>query len=249
MKKLISVVSIVLVLALSLSLCAYAASSVKFTLSGGKVYAGDEFTVNLYVSDNSKISGAVIDIHYDKSKLQFISAEPGGILDSQANTSIKNIDGDDAYVRFAYMAPSSEITAEGILLSVTFKALDSASGIASLSLSVPSAGDLVSSDLSRLSYTVENSEITVVGTGVQQNGEESSSQTESGTESETQSSSGTAESSGSQTQNESEENKNDNTYKIIVAAAVAVGVIILAAGILIAVKYGRRGKKNEEHNN
>ena len=67
-----------------------------------------------------------IKINYDKSMLEYVSGEAGGIIDSSATISVKNIENSSgSYVNFTYMSPSATITAEGILLSVKFKALES----------------------------------------------------------------------------------------------------------------------------
>ena len=128
MKKIISVIISVLIIILSFTISCYANDSVTLSLQNETVYAGDEFTVNLFISDNSKISGAVIDINYDKSKLEFVSAKEGAILDAKANISIRNINKDNSYVRFAYMSNGSSVTSEGILFSVTFKVVEVPAG-------------------------------------------------------------------------------------------------------------------------
>ena len=98
MKKILSIIISVLIILLSFSIISFASDTVTLSLQNETVYAGDEFTVNLFISDNSKVSGAVIDINYDKSKLEFVSAKEGAILDTKASISIRNINNDKSYV-------------------------------------------------------------------------------------------------------------------------------------------------------
>ncbi|MCH5191924.1 MAG: hypothetical protein J1F23_07145 [Oscillospiraceae bacterium] len=165
MKKLFSVFLSVLMIFSVYSVACTAADSVELKLTSEKVYAGDEFSLNLFISDNSQMSGAVIDLSYDSDKLEYVSAEPGAILDQNANISIRNIDGKNPYVRFTYLAPSSSVTSAGVILTVKFKALSNATGKTEIKISVPNAGDFITSDLEKISYTAVNSTVEIIGTG------------------------------------------------------------------------------------
>lgn len=162
MKKIISTFLAFTILILSFSFSVFAQEPVMLSIQDEKVYAGDEFTINVYISDNSQVSGAVIDIKYDKDKLEFISAKEGGILDTKGNTSIRNIKNDESYVRFAYMSNASSITAEGILFNITFKARESATGKTDLEITIPNSADFVNNNLEKIPYSVDNSEITIL---------------------------------------------------------------------------------------
>lgn len=162
MKKTISIITSLIILTLSLATYVYAQEPVIISIQDEKVYAGDEFTVNVFISDNSQISGAVIDINYDNDKLEFVSAKEGAILDTKGNISIRNVNKDNSYVRFTYMSGSTSVTAEGIIFSITFKALETASGKTNLEITIPNAADFVNSNLEKLSYAVDNSEITIL---------------------------------------------------------------------------------------
>ena len=67
MKKFTSTFLALIVLILSFSVSAFAQEPVTISLQNEKVYAGDTFTVNVFISDNSMVSGAVIDINYGTS--------------------------------------------------------------------------------------------------------------------------------------------------------------------------------------
>lgn len=218
----------------SLSLLIFATDSVHLTLSSETVYAGDEFTLNLFISDNSKMSGAVIDINYDKDALEFISAKEGAILDSKANINIRNIKGDCSYVRFTYMSPSSSVTSEGILLSITFKAHETAKGDTTVKITIPNAADFVTSDLEKISYTVKDSKVTIINNNDIENTSEEPS-TENEVENDVQS---TEEMSTTNDENNiiaNSNNKPDNDIWIYICLFV-VGIVLVTTGIIFVIK-------------
>lgn len=244
MKKIFSLFFSVMILLDMLSFACVAANKVELKLTSEKVYAGDEFTLNLFISDNSQMSGAVIDLLYDSDKLQYVSADPGGILDPSANISIRNIDGENPSVRFTYLAPSSSVTSAGVLFTVKFKALDSASGSTEIKISVPNAGDFITADLESIPYTAVNSTVEIIGTGnvgetVSEEMTElpsSSDETETATEILSES-----ESVSTELPAENSDSKNkDNTIWII--AVVFTAVAIIAVSIAIIVLRSRKKK-------
>lgn len=185
MKKLLSAFLIFILIISAFSTSCFAANPVELRLDSetDTVYASDEFVVKLMISDNSKMSGAAIDINYDKNKFEYVSGTFGGILDSSATMSLKNIDEDKSKVRFTYLAPSSMVTSQGILVTLKFKALENAYGDSELTISIPNPGDFVSQNLSKLTYTVENSKISIKNDNIA----ESESVAETGTDTETES--------------------------------------------------------------
>ena len=60
MKKIISIFLTLTVLLLSFSVSAFATDPVTLSIQDEKVYAGDIFTVNVFISDNSQVSGALL---------------------------------------------------------------------------------------------------------------------------------------------------------------------------------------------
>lgn len=165
MKKTISVfLTVLILLSMFFTVPAFANDKVELDLSDATVYAGEEFEVKLFISDNSQLSGAVIDLSYDATMLKFVSAENGAILDESAMISIKEFSEESVhkYVRFTYMSPDSSITSEGILFSVKFKALETAEGRTSIKVSIPNAGDFVNSKLDKLPYEIQNSNVRII---------------------------------------------------------------------------------------
>lgn len=242
-KKLVSCFSAVLLLICQFAVMSFASQPVKLTLSGGEVYAGEELTVNLFISDNSNLSGAAIKINYDKSMLEYVSGEAGGIIDSSATVSVKNIEkSSGSYVNFTYMSPSATITAEGILLSVKFKALESAVGSTDLTLTIDSPGDFVDGNLSKLSYTVENSKITVINNNAspsESNRAEDSQTdlTESAPDNQPAESTENGQTNGEDTNGAK---PSDNTVKIVVI--IAAGVVLIAVGATAVILEKRKKK-------
>ncbi len=236
MKKIFSIIISSIIILASLSIICFATDTVTLSLQNETVYAGDEFTVNLFVSDNSKISGAVIDINYDNSKLEFVSAKEGAILDTNATISIRNINKDNSYVRFAYMAADSSITSEGILFSVTFKVLESAKDKTDLKITIPSSADFVSDSLEKIPYTVRNSSITILNEMPTESTNESETEsTEVLTEEPSETESSTINESIDNSSND-EDNK-DNTLVVVLAL---VGVAFICFGIAVTVKKKRK---------
>ena len=239
MKKLFSIFLATILIVSSFSITCFAENSVKLSLNSetDTVYAGDEFVVKLMISDNSKMSGAAIDINYDKNKLEYVSGSFGGILDDSATKSVKNINGDKAKVRFTYLAPSSSVTSQGVLVTVKFKALENASGKTDLTVSVPNPGDFVAQDLTRLAYTVENAKINIVG---------SPTETESVSQSETETQ--PVESSTTETTTKPVENNiddDDDVSKTIIVVVIA-GVAILLVVALLTRKPKPKKKKRKK---
>lgn len=227
MKKLFSIFFAVILIVSAFSVTCFAESLVKLSLNSetDSVYAGDEFTVKLMISDNSKMSGAAIDINYDKTKLEYVSSSFGGILDDSATKSVKNINGDKAKVRFTYLAPSSSVTSQGVLVTVKFKALENAYGKTELTVTVPNPGDFVAQDLTRLSYTVENAKITIIG---------SPTETESVSQSETETQ--PVESSSTETTTKpvvnDDADDDEDINKTIMVVVIAGAAILLVVALL-----------------
>lgn len=250
MKKIFSAFLSVLVLLSVFSLMCNAANTVELKLTSEKVYTGDEFSLNLFISDNSQMSGAVIDLSYDSDKLEYVSAEPGGILDPNANVSVRNIDGKDQFVRFTYLSPSSSVTSAGVILTVKFKALSGTSGTTEIKVSVPNAGDFVTSELERILYTAVNSTVEIIGTG--NTGEAPSKDADSEEPTESQYAEETESNAETQTQAETEElsnelptqnndsEKTDNNIIWVVVAIFAAITIIAAATVFIMLKSRKK---------
>lgn len=239
MKKLISLMLVLFMLISLFYVSVFAESKVKLSLTNETVYAGEEFKLNLFISDNSKMSGAVIDISYDKNVLEFVSAKQGAILDNSANISIKNMDGEKSKVRFTYLAPNSSVTSEGVIMTITFKALENATGNTDLTISIPNPADFVTQDLQNIPYEVTNSVVKIINTTyVEQSDETSTSTLEDETESISDISQSTTEEQNDKI--DLHNNKDNDTAIIIVLLVVGLGFITVGAVMLV------RSKKKKE---
>lgn len=218
------------------SVSVYAETKVKLSLTNETVYAGEEFKLNLFISDNSKMSGAVIDINYDKSMLDFVSAKQGVILDSNANISIKNIDGEKSKVRFTYLAPNSSVTSEGVILTITFKALENATGNTDVSISIPNAADFVTQDLQNITYEVSNSVVKIINTTYEDTSGDVSSTTDNTAEPTDDYIQSTTE---QQDDKINSQNGEDNDNGIIIVLLV-VGLGFIALGVVMLVKSKKK---------
>ncbi len=234
MKKVISVI-LSMIMAVSLVVCVFAESEVSLSLNDETVYAGEEFVINLFISDNSQMSGAVIDLLYDKSMLEFVSAKEGAILDSSANVSIRNNTDEEAYVRFTYLAPSSSVTSAGILLSITFKALETAKGNTNIDISIANAGDFVTLDLKKISYTSNNSVIKIINTenDVVESEENSS-------ELQTEHNIPEKSTENQQVENNHENYNDKNNYDLIIVALLVVGAVLISVSVVVFSKKKKR---------
>lgn len=247
MKRFLSIILSVLIILSVFSFTISAANPVKLTLVSetDAVYAGDEFVVKLNISDNSKMSGAAIDINYDKTKLEYVSGAYGGILDSTAIMSIKDIAGEKGKVRFTYLSQSSEVTSKGVLVTLKFKALENAAGNTELSISVENPGDFISLDLTRLSYTVENAKVKIVNSNSVS--ETDNTEIESESESETfveSTENSTIENIKNNVDEDDNTNEMDKTKWVFVAMIVA-GVVILVSVVSIS-KSSKPKKKRKK---
>ncbi len=239
MKKMISLMLVLFMLMSLFSISVFAENKVKLSLTNETVYAGEEFKLNLFISDNSKMSGAVIDINYDKNMLEFVSAKQGAILDSTANISIKNIDGEKPKVRFTYLAPNSSVTSEGVIMTITFKALENATGNTDLTISIPNAADFVTQDLHNIAYEVTNSVVKIINTTFEEQSDEVLSSTfDDETESTTDDTQSTTEQQSGK--NNLQNNEDNDNAVIIVLLVLGLGFIIVGVVMLF------RSKKNKE---
>lgn len=244
-KKITSVIIALLLIVSVFSISATAADTITVSVSSVNVNAGDVFPVQLMISENSQMSGAVIDINYDKAQLEFVSADSGAILNKDAQVSINNIDGEKGCVRFAYMDASSNVTAGGALANIQFRALENSQGKTELSVSISNAGDFVRNDLSKIAYNTENGVINIINTTYVAEGdttdatdseiEEEGSNTVSDIEQQT-------------TQNSTERNNdsdgNANKIKPVTAISVA-GVIVVAIVTFFVLRKRMKNKNNK----
>nr|MCR4594747.1 cohesin domain-containing protein [Clostridiales bacterium] len=158
MKKALTLIITIVLFASFTSLTSFADNTVKLSLSDLEVNAGDNFTADVMISDNSDLAGAVIDVYYDSSKLEFIDGTVGGIVDENAQVALKDM---GSSVRFTYLDANESVSSAGILFSLEFIALDNASGDTNLAIKIDNPADFINSDSQKLSYTLSAGRVTI----------------------------------------------------------------------------------------
>jgi len=240
MKRIISLFLALVMMFTMFSVISFATEKVKLSIKNETVYAGDEFTVSLFISDNSKMSGAVIDVYYDEGALEYVSSKSGAILDENANISIKNISSTDSKVRFTYLSPNSSVTSYGVLMSITFKALENASGTTDLKISIPNAADFVTKDLTKISYEVSNPSIKIINNSVSENKDETTLVPESTSVEETTFETQTQSTTEKIENENNENNEKDNKVDVIIIAMLVAGILLVTGGIVILSKNKKK---------
>ncbi len=243
LKKTVAIFIALLLLISQFSICSFAAETVEFTLGSGNVYAGDEFTLNLSVSDNSKIRGMAVYITYDKQKLEFVSSDYGSILDPNAMMSV--ID-DDGCIKFAYLSTDSSITSAGKLLTLKFKARGSAIGKAKIEMSIPGIGNLFDENKNNLEYKLNNSEITILKNDSEyaENEIQTEVQTEEETVTELTSETVTAAVNENQTTDKNDnENKTDRRSTVLLVSSFVGGVAVITVAFVLLYRHNKRKKR------
>lgn len=147
MKKIISLLFVVIIL-IVLSMPSFAANEVMFSASDCEVFAGDEFTVDIFISDNSLLSSATILVQYNEKNLQFLDLSVGYIVEAgEKAVTYKNVKSNNgnSYVQIDYADYSATLTSAGKFLSLTFAANDNAVGKTEIKL-VASGGKFTSAN-------------------------------------------------------------------------------------------------------
>lgn len=244
MKKILAIfLTTFIILSSFLNISVFAKGNVQLKLTDATVYAGDELVLKLFISDNSELSGAVIDLAYDSNLLEFLSADAGTIVDQSASINIKNFE-NKSFVRFTYMSPSTSVTSAGILLSVKFKALETAEGRTSVKISIPSAGDFVNSKLEEIPFEVENSNVRILNSTKSDMVTTDTSTTEISTENQSTEITTVIESLTETTTKSAQKVDNDtqNDNLKIVYGLFATGVVLLI-GVIAYVIFNKKRKR------
>ena len=241
-KKIFSLI-LALILCISTLLIAFAAKPVTLTIVGGEAFAGENFEVQVKVSDNSKIAGAVIEVHYDTNKLQYVDSKAGGILDSNGQVSIKN--SKNGVVTFVYLSTDSEIYAEGILMSIKFRVLDDAEGVADISLKIPNSADFIDINTNKLKYELKNAKIDISNNNVTQNDTETTEETVEITEPTTETSEKVSDDVLEELSSQNDENKENskNNKSVILLVSVILIAVLLVILIILAISKKRKGEE------
>lgn len=254
MKKFISVLLALFMLAVS-SVPSFAAKSVKFTASDSEVFAGDEFTVDIFVSDYSRLKSATLIVEYDEKSVQFLDLNIGAIVTAGSKAvSFKDVkNSGKSYIQIDYNDSSASLSSAGKFLSLTFVANDTAIGKTDIKLSA--SGNKINVASGSVTPEFKNGKINIINnepvssTKPVPSSEESSSSDPTASEDPLNSQNAvqnsvqnSAESPSQNTnsisasdKNKDKDKDNNNTYLIIAAAVITVVIII-------AVMFDSNGK-------
>lgn len=121
--------SVLLTLVMLLSLVpttAYAVNQGKVTIESKNVNAGDSFDVEVSIAEHSGFANFQLAVEYDNSMLELTAINKGAVL---AGSFTKN-----PSKGLLVFAGEEDITGDGVLATLTFKAKESASGTTSVTL-------------------------------------------------------------------------------------------------------------------
>lgn len=258
MKKLISIF-FVFVISAVLVLPSFAAQSIKFTVSDSEVFAGDEFTVDIFISDYSQLKSATLLVEYDKNSMQFLDLNVGAIVTAGSNAvSFKDVqNGSKSYIQIDYNDSSASLSSAGKFISLTFVAGDTAVGEKDVKLSV--SGNKVTVKTGTVTPEFKNGKIKIINNNpVTDSKTEPSSVESTASEASAPENTENVQNTPQNTSKNPSENKTENssadknnnkekTNKRIIIGSVVTAIIVIAA-MLFETKgnKGRRKKKSRK---
>lgn len=125
-KKLMSVLLTLVMLLSLVPTTAYAVNHGKVTIESKNVNAGDSFDVEVSIAEHSGFANFQLAVEYDNSMLELTAINKGAVL---AGSFTKN-----PSKGILIFAGEEDITGDGVLATLTFKAKESASGTTSVTL-------------------------------------------------------------------------------------------------------------------
>ena len=125
-KKLMSVLLTLVMLLSLVPTTAYAVNQGKVTIESKNVNAGDSFDVEVSIAEHSGFANFQLAVEYDNSMLELTAINKGAVL---AGSFTKN-----PSKGLLVFAGEEDITGDGVLATLTFKAKESASGTTSVTL-------------------------------------------------------------------------------------------------------------------
>ena len=266
MKKFISVLLVLFMLSFSV-LPSFAVKSVEFSASDNEVFAGDEFTVDIFISDYSQLKTATLIVEYDEKAVKFINLSVGAIVTAGSKAiTYKNINNvGNSYVQIEYKDSSGSLSSAGKILSLTFVANDTATGETDIKLSV--SGNKISTVTGSVTPEFKNGKVNIINNNpadstkpselpedstsdvpeTSDNPLDTSSNEESAVTNSAENSSQNVSENSAVTADKNEDKDkakfNNRTYLIIAAAVITV-VVVLA--VLLGDQNGKGTKKSKK---
>ena len=125
-KKLMSVLLTLVMLLSLVPTTAYAVNQGKVTIESKNVNAGDSFDVEVSIAEHSGFANFQLAVEYDNSMLELTAINKGAVLDGSFTKNPSK--------GLLVFAGEEDITEDGVLATLTFKAKESASGTTSVTL-------------------------------------------------------------------------------------------------------------------
>ncbi len=231
----------------------FAAKTVTFTTYNAEVFAGDEFSVDIFVSDNSLMKTATLIVSYDERQVTFLDLNVGAIAASGSDAvSFKDVKGSsgDSFVQIEYNDSSASLSSAGKLFSLTFAATDSAKGQTEIKLSAN--GDKIDTLSGAVTPKFNNCEINIINNSVSPSSETTPSAEESSSDvsesAQESSSQNTAQSTTEPTTQNSQTVGGKNEKKSIGTAVFAALAVIAVVAVLL-VSFDLNGKNKKKRKN
>lgn len=264
MKKITSILLVLFMFAFS-ALPSFAEKSIELSVSDNEVFAGDEFTVDIFISDYSQLKTATLIVEYDEKAVKFINLSVGAIVTAGSKAvTYKNINNaGNSYVQIEYKDSSGSLSSAGKFLSLTFVASDNAVGEIDIKLSA--SGNKISTVTGSVTPELKNGKVNIINNNpvvtekTSTEPEESSSDipTDSDTSSSTEStvqdvteSSAQIESSSSTTAENTNKDDADNEKRndyLIIAVAVILAVLVAVIIVLNSNKTAKTKKRKSKN--
>lgn len=264
MKKITSILLVLFMLSFS-ALPSFAAKSVEFSASDNEVFAGDEFSVDIFISDYSQLKSAVLYVQYDEKSVKFINLSVGAIVtESSKAVSYKNINNaGNSYVQIEYKDSSGSLSSAGKFLSLTFVASDNAVGETDIKISA--SGNIITTAAGSVTPEINNGKVNIINNNPVNDLKPSALPEESSSDVPTDSLSPSSTENTAQNLTEGSEkneskssvaaddtnkadsdNKNSNDYLIIAVAVILV--VFFAVIIVLSNNKTEKSKKRKSKN-
>lgn len=231
----------------------FAAKSVEFSASDSEVFAGDEFTVDIFISDYSLLKSASLLVEYDKNSMEFLDLNVGAIVTAGSKAvSYKDVkDSGKSYVQIDYNDSSASLSSAGKFLSLTFVASDTAFG--ETDVKITAVGNKITLESGSVTPNFKNGKINIIkndpnanlNSSKPQDETSSSAAPDSETSSETKSSSQNISETSSENSNAGSDKNEENRKTHFAVVAVAVTVIVICAVLFGSIGNGG-GKKRKK---
>lgn len=156
--KFISVILAILLMLSTVSIMAFAVKRPTLTVDTVEANPGDTVTINIRISGNTGIAGALIGLSYD-SKLTLVNAENGGAFNSLSFTKPGKL-GNPA--NFLWDSESGESKKDGTVLKLTFEVADNAVKGSVLNININcKSGDFYDSDMDTVEVNSVNGGVSI----------------------------------------------------------------------------------------